>query len=125
MPGTLSPRPFPRMLASLGPGPSGSCSRGFAPPATSPLPWQPGMDTPVLPPTWQQHQCTYDLKVNVVTHYCTTITLDHISSTKIYIMWREEHLQNVNVLQRVHLFKFVLRCTVEYLQLFKIKIFIT
>jgi hypothetical protein len=35
--------------------PSDCCSRGFAPRATSPVPWPPGLDTPVLPPSWLQH----------------------------------------------------------------------
>jgi hypothetical protein len=31
------------------------------------------------------------------------MTLDHISATKTYVMWREENLWNVNVFQRVHI----------------------
>jgi hypothetical protein len=29
--------------------------------------------------------------------------LDHISATTIYVIWREEHLWNINVLQRRHI----------------------
>jgi hypothetical protein len=32
-----------------------------------------------------------------------TITSDHISTKTTYVMWREEHLWNVSVLERVHL----------------------
>jgi hypothetical protein len=31
------------------------------------------------------------------------MTSDHISATMTYVMWREERLWNVSVLQRVHL----------------------
>jgi hypothetical protein len=35
------------------------------------------------------------------------MTADNISETTTYVMWREEHLWNVNVLQRVHFSKLV------------------
>jgi hypothetical protein len=34
---------------------------------------------------------------------CATMTLDRISATMMYLMWREEHLWNASALQRVHL----------------------
>jgi hypothetical protein len=36
-------------------------------------------------------------------HCFVTVTSDHISATLTYVMWREERLWNVSVLQRVHL----------------------
>jgi hypothetical protein len=38
----------------------------------------------------------------------TTISREHISSTTTYVMWREERLWNVGVLQRVRLSNLVL-----------------
>jgi hypothetical protein len=32
-----------------------------------------------------------------------TLTWDHISATKIYAMWHEEHQWNVSVIQRVEI----------------------
>jgi hypothetical protein len=59
--GALPLRLLPRILASLGPGPQNCYSRGFAPWAPSPLPWPPDLDTPVIPPSWLQHECKNDL----------------------------------------------------------------
>jgi hypothetical protein len=39
--------------------------------------------------------------------HCETMTWDRISATTAYVMWREEHLWNVTVLQRVNLYKLV------------------
>jgi hypothetical protein len=36
------------------------------------------------------------------------MTSDHISARTTYVMWREEHLWNVTILQRVHLSNVVL-----------------
>jgi hypothetical protein len=41
---------------------------------------------------------------NVGPHCCSKITADDISETMTYVMWREERLWNVNVLERVHTF---------------------
>jgi hypothetical protein len=68
----LPPRPFTRMLR-WGLAPSDCCSRGFAPRATCPLPWPPGLDTPVFPPSWLQHSCKNDLGT-LLDHTVPTMT---------------------------------------------------
>jgi hypothetical protein len=40
-------------------------------------------------------------------HCCSTITSDNISATMTHVMWREEHLWNITVLQRVNISSFV------------------
>jgi hypothetical protein len=54
IPGALPPGPFPRMLASLEPGPHRLLFQGFAPWATSLLSWPPDLNAPVFPPSWLQ-----------------------------------------------------------------------
>jgi hypothetical protein len=40
-------------------------------------------------------------------HCCSTMT-DEISATMTYVMWFEEHLWDVSVLERVHISKLIL-----------------
>jgi hypothetical protein len=47
--------------------------------------------------------CKNDLKCIVKTRFCATMSLDHISATMTYVIWREAHNWNVSVLQRVHI----------------------
>jgi hypothetical protein len=42
-------------------------------------------------------------KVIIGIHCCTLMTLDHISSTTTYVIWREERILNVRALKTVHL----------------------
>jgi hypothetical protein len=46
-------------------------------------------------------------------HFCATLTSDHIGATITYMMWCEEHLWNVSVLERVHLYNLVIHQTVQ------------
>jgi hypothetical protein len=48
------------------------------------------------------HGCKNDVRLNY--------DLDRINVTKIYVMWREEHLWNVSVLQWIHLSEIALSC---------------
>jgi hypothetical protein len=70
IPGAVPHKAFPRMLASLGPGLQRLLLRSLCQRATSPLPWPPGLDTPVLPPTWLQHYRKNDLR-SMVEHTVT------------------------------------------------------
>jgi hypothetical protein len=59
-PGLFNPWGFtaqalPQNALRWGQATSDCCFRGFAPRATSPLTWPPGLDTPVLPPSWLEH----------------------------------------------------------------------
>jgi hypothetical protein len=71
---------------------------------------------------------TIGREIIVGTHCCATTTSDHISeritygvrltpdrisASMIYVMWREEHLWNVSVLQRVHIFILVCQTPIE------------
>jgi hypothetical protein len=42
------------------------------------------------------------------THCCSTTASNHTGATMIHMTWREKHLWNINLLQRVHLFNLVL-----------------
>jgi hypothetical protein len=53
--GALPASSFPSMLAASGPGDQRLLLQGFAPRATSLLHCSPGLDIPVLPPSWFQH----------------------------------------------------------------------
>jgi hypothetical protein len=74
---------------------------GFALRATSFLPWKEGLDTPVLPPLWLQHQSKNDLRSFF--NMLFDNGLDHIRVAMTDVMWREEHFRNVSVLQKVPL----------------------
>jgi hypothetical protein len=69
----MPPMPTPNLgLYHLGPSPgcllpwilapSDCCSRSFAPRATSPQAWPPGLDTPMLSASWSQHQFKNNLR---------------------------------------------------------------
>jgi hypothetical protein len=47
--------------------------------------------------------CT-KMGIKIILKHCwATMALDYISTIMIYVTWRQEHLWNVSVLQRVHL----------------------
>lgn len=60
-PGALAHRPLPTMLP-WGLATSNCCPKEFDLRTTSPLPWPPDLDIPVLPPDWLQCQCKNDLR---------------------------------------------------------------
>lgn len=106
------------------------CFLGARPPAIADrtghlfLSWPPVLDIAVLPRACFQ-QCKRRLlkkcilaqqwhlilvkqewpRFVVGTQCCSTVVLDHINSTIIYVMWREEQLCNVSVLKTVHFLK--------------------
>jgi hypothetical protein len=52
---------------------------------------------------------TVGTEVIFETHCCSTMNSDHFNARVTYVMWYEECLWNVSVLQRLHLFSLVLR----------------
>jgi hypothetical protein len=54
---------------------------------------------------------------------CARMTLDHINATTTYMMWCEEHLWNVSVLQRVHLSNLIFCFVTHFLHSFLIVTF--
>lgn len=79
----LTPRPFLRILLSLGIAPSYCCSRGFASHVTSPLPWPPGLDTNVLLPSWWKHQYENDVR-SLFLNYGFVFYIDGMKITSIW-----------------------------------------
>jgi hypothetical protein len=76
--------------------------------------WASGTIVHIVMQQWEE--------IIVGTHCCTTVTLDfigarmakgatmpsdHIIASVTCVMWPEEHLWNVSVLQRIHLFSLV------------------
>jgi hypothetical protein len=96
-PGPFPSRTFPRILDSLGPrprdSPPGVCPTGHRSPTFATRPGHPRA------PTIPDGTIVQEGPKIVVTCGCATMALDHTTATITYVMWHEEHLRNVSVLQ--------------------------
>jgi hypothetical protein len=101
---------FPRMFASLVPGPQRLLLQGLCPtihlsPALTTGPGHPCASTTLVATLVQERP-----KGIAVTHWCSTVALYHTSATMTYVIWRAEHLCSINAVQTIRLSNLVLSC---------------
>jgi hypothetical protein len=107
------------MIASLEPGPQRLLLQGFFPTGHRSSTLANKLGHPCAP-TILIATLVQKLPKVVGPHSCATMALDRISATTTYVMWREEHLWGVSVLQTAHLSNFIIIITVVFICIIKV-----